>query len=301
MFRRILAALLLIGVGVSALALGWPQILSLQRTAVIAQLVSFRGAASVAALGVLSVLLVLSITNRAFRRLGFSLMTVAAVFVLINVAVLSSRGFGGTTLPARAPADLTVLTWNTLGDAPGAAVIAGLAIESRADIITLPETTLETATAVAALMSSAGLPMASHTVAFGRISKARSTSVLISTALGGYHLDGSRGSTSTLPSLVMVPDDGAGSTIVAVHAVAPLPRDLARWNADLRWVAGSCRSGDVILAGDFNATLDHLSGLGLSAGTTVGACTDAALRSRIGAVGTWPTAAPRCSARRSTT
>jgi endonuclease/exonuclease/phosphatase (EEP) superfamily protein YafD len=214
------------------------------------------------------------------------------VFVLVNGAVLSSRGFGGVPLPARAATDVTVVVWNTLGDAPGAGAIATLAIESDADIVSLPETTEETATAVAALMTSAGLPMAARTVASGHVSKSRSTSVLISTALGGYQLNGSAGSTSTLPSLVMVPDNGIGPTIVAVHVVAPQPRALERWTSDLQWLAGVCPSGNVILAGDFNATLDHFAGLGSSARTNVGACTDAALRGRTGAVGTWPTALP---------
>lgn len=292
MFRRLLAAMLLLVVAAAVLVLGWPQLFSLQRVAGIAQLVSFRAAGAAAAVAVLVVLLVLATANRRFRRLGLSLCALALVFVLVNAAVLASRGFGGSPVPARAATDLTVVSWNTLGDAPGAARIAKLAIESDADVVSLPETTEETARSVAALMTSAGQPMTSRTVTFGHVSKSRSTSVLISTTLGAYHLDESRGSTSTLPSLVMVPDSGTGPTIVAAHPVAPLPSQLQNWNADLHWLAGACRSGDVILAGDFNATLDHLSGLGSAAGTTVGSCTDAALRARTAAVGTWPTIVP---------
>ncbi|MHC5797186.1 endonuclease/exonuclease/phosphatase family protein [Lacisediminihabitans sp. FW035] len=292
MFRRLLAAVLLIAVAAAVLVLGWPQLFSLQRSAGIAQLVAFRGAATIGAAAVLVLLLVLAAAIPRFRRLALSLSALALVFVLLNAAVLSSRGFGSTPLPARAANDLTVVAWNTLGDAPGPAAIAKLAIDSDADIVSLPETTEQTAKAVAVLMTAAGLPMTTHTVAHGLVSKSRSTSVLISSALGIYHLDESAGSTETLPSLVMVPDNGSGPTIVAAHAVAPQPSELQGWNSDLHWLAGACPSGNVILAGDFNATLDHLAGLGTTPGATVGACTDAALRAHAAAFGTWPSFAP---------
>lgn len=292
MFRRLLAALILVVVAVAVLVLGWPQLFSLQRVDGFAQLVSFRSAAAIAAAVLLIVLLVLSAASQRFRRFGLSLSALALAFILLNAVVLASRGFETVPLPARASADLTVVSWNTLGDAPGAAAIARLAIESDADVVSLPETTEETAKAVAALMTAGGLPMASHTVAHGVVSKARSTSVLISTALGSYHLDASAGSTGTLPSLVMVPDDGSGPTIVAAHPVAPQPRELKNWNSDLRWLASKCPGGNVILAGDFNSTLDHLSGLGSTPGASLGACTDAALQTHTAAVGTWPSFAP---------
>jgi endonuclease/exonuclease/phosphatase (EEP) superfamily protein YafD len=292
MFRRILAAVLLIVVATAMLVATWPQLFSLQRTALVAQIVSFRGAAVAAAAIAMLALVVLALSSRPFRRLGGSLALIALVFVLAGAAVLSTRGFGGSAVGARAAADLSIVSWNTLGDAPGPRAIAALAIESDADVVSLPETTEETANAVAALMATAGLPMAAHTVAFGHISKARSTSVLISTALGGYHIDGSAGSTSSLPSLVMVPDGGTGPTIVAVHAVAPLPSELANWNRDLRWLGRTCGSGNIIMTGDFNATLDHFAGLGASPGATLGRCTDAALRGRSAAIGTWPAAVP---------
>jgi endonuclease/exonuclease/phosphatase (EEP) superfamily protein YafD len=292
MLRRLLAALLLVMAAVAVLVLSWPQLFSLQRVTGITQLVAFRGATAIGAAALLVFLLVLATGLPRFRRLGLGLSALALVFVLLNTVVLSSRGFGSASMPARAATDLTVVSWNTLGGAPGSAAIAKLAIESDADVVALPETTEGTATAVAALMTAAGLPMVSHTVAHGHISKSRSTSVLISSALGTYHLDESAGSTVTLPSLVMVPDNGVGPTIVATHPVAPQPGELSNWNSDLRWLAGACPGGNVILAGDFNATLDHLAGLGTARGTNVGACADAALRAHTAAVGTWPTFAP---------
>jgi endonuclease/exonuclease/phosphatase (EEP) superfamily protein YafD len=64
---------------------------------------------------------------------------------------------------------------------------------------------------------------------------------------------------------------------------------LSNWRADLSWLGNQCRRGNVIMAGDFNATLDHLDRLG---DDTFATCTDAALAKRSAAVGTWPTLVP---------
>jgi len=44
----------------------------------------------------------------------------------------------------------------------------------------------------------------------------------------------------------------------------------------------------VVMAGDFNATIDHMAGLG-KAGGALGTCRDAAVGTANGGVGTWPT------------
>ncbi|WP_412098034.1 endonuclease/exonuclease/phosphatase family protein [Microbacterium esteraromaticum] len=65
------------------------------------------------------------------------------------------------------------------------------------------------------------------------------------------------------------------------------------WEEGLRWVADVCTSagGDVVVAGDFNATVDHLAGLGTD-GHLIGACDDAALEAGGAGSGTWPSDAP---------
>ena len=45
------------------------------------------------------------------------------------------------------------------------------------------------------------------------------------------------------------------------------------------------------MAGDFNATVDHMGGLGVD-GATLGRCDDAAVATGNGAVGTWSSALP---------
>lgn len=292
MFRRILAAVLLLVVAGALLIAAWPQLFGLQRTAVIAQLVSFRGAAIVVAIAATILLAILALASRPFRRLGSSLALLALIFALVSVAVLATRGFGNSGFPTPGPSDVTVMSWNTLGGAPGPKAIAKVALDADADIISLPETERKTAGEIATIMKAAGRPMVAHTLAFDEISKARSTSVLVSTDLGSFHIDRTAGSTSVLPSVVLVPDSGPGPTIVAAHPVAPIPSQFAHWKADLNWLSTLCRSKNVIMAGDFNSTLDHLTGLATAAGTTLGRCTDTALATHNAAVGTWPTSIP---------
>jgi endonuclease/exonuclease/phosphatase (EEP) superfamily protein YafD len=126
--------------------------------------------------------------------------------------------------------------------------------------------------------------MWSHTISFSDSLEARSTSLLISSKLGNYAVSETYGNTSVLPSLVAEPVDGDGPTIVAVHPVAPIPGQMSNWRSDLEWVSALCQQPNLIMAGDFNSTLDHL--------TNLGQCQDAALANRSAAVGTWPTFLP---------
>ncbi|TXN31216.1 endonuclease/exonuclease/phosphatase family protein [Lacisediminihabitans profunda] len=292
MFRRVLAAALLLLLAVVLLIAAWPQLFGLQRTSGLAQLISFRGAMVVAAVGAMVVVGVAAALNRPFRRLGASIVLLLGVFAFVTVAVLASRGLGNETFAAKSRSDLTVVSWNTLGGSPGAATIATLALGSDADIVSLPETTKSTADAVAALLKASGRPMSVHTLTFDRNYGSRSTSVLVSEDLGEYHLDKTAGSTSTVPTVVILPNDGHGPTIVAVHPIAPVEGEMRNWRSDLRWLSGACDSKNVIMAGDFNATIDHLAGFVDKRGKTLGGCSDAGVQSGNGAVGTWPSSIP---------
>jgi endonuclease/exonuclease/phosphatase (EEP) superfamily protein YafD len=292
MFRRVSAAVVIVAVAVILLVLAWPQLFSLQRTFGTAHVVSFRAGAAVVAVALVVALTLLGMLIRPVRRFFASLALLLVVFALVNAAVLGTRGFGDTAFDTAGASSVTVLSWNTLGDATGAEAIATLALDSGADILTLPETTKALALDVAAIMKAAGRPMWVETTSFDEISKSRSTSVLFSADLGTYSKDETVGQTATLPTVVLRPDDGSGPTIIGVHAVAPIPGEFANWQTDLAWLADTCAGENVIMAGDFNATLDHMSGLASSADTTLGACADAGLASGNGAVGTWPTTLP---------
>ncbi|RFA19974.1 endonuclease/exonuclease/phosphatase family protein [Subtercola boreus] len=288
MLVRIITAMISLAVLAALAVLAWPQALGLEHTLGVAQLVAFRPALAVAAVVVAVLLLFGMLVARRTRAfLGF-LAVVLLLFAGGNVAILASRGWtpgaghAGTTAPAQADA-VTVLSWNTLGGQADAQTIADLALRLGADVVTLPETTEATATAVAALLSAGGTPFWSHTVSHGDF-PGQSTSILVSSALGEYAVNDSFGDTGNLPSIVASPVNGTGPTLAAVHPVAPVPDDLNDWASDLDWVARLCATPNTIVAGDFNATLDHL--------TDLADCHDAALSENTAAIGTWPTWLP---------
>lgn len=292
MIRRLLAAVFILAVAAVLLVIAWPQLLGLQRTPLVAHAVSLRALAASAAIGILLLVVVVAMLARGFRAMAASLTVMLVAFVLVNAAVLSTRGFGGERTSEARAGELTVLTWNTLGPATEPEAIAKLALETGADIVTLPETTLETATEVAVLMRQGGQPMWANTLAYNAYLPAQSTSLLTSTELGQYDYDSLAPSTAVLPTMVATPRSGDGPTIVAVHAVAPLPDQFDNWRADLDLLADFCAGEDIIMAGDFNATLDHMTGLGAEPGFALGNCTDAAMQSGSAALGTWPTRLP---------
>ena len=287
---RVLAAAVLVVLALVLLVLAWPSLFDLAGAPIVAQVVALRGLTSViAVLGALVFALV-AILWRGGRRFFASLAVIALAFTAINAAVLASRGFGDERFPERAPEELSVLAWNTLGDAPGAAGIAELALEEQSDIIVLPETSAATAEAAAVLLRDAGRPMWVYTEAFDQIAIARSTSVLVSAEIGEYDVDRDVGNTTVLPSIVLRPRGHDGPTIIGVHPVAPIPGELANWREDLVWLDSVCRGESTIMAGDLNATADHFTAT--SDGAGLGDCVDAAITTGNGAVGTWPASLP---------
>ncbi|MBB5633850.1 endonuclease/exonuclease/phosphatase (EEP) superfamily protein YafD [Cryobacterium mesophilum] len=292
MFRRIVVAVLVLGAAAAAAVAVWPQFFGVQRLPIAAQLVSLRGLAIACAVVVITGLVVVALIFRRGRGLLTLLALILAAFVVASASILAHRGVGDTTFEPRGAGDITVLSWNTLGDAPGSHAIAKLALATGADIVSLPETTRETATEVAELMRAGGRPMWAHTFHYDLISKARSTSLLTSVTLGEYHVDTDHRTTNVLPTVVATPVDGTGPTIIAVHTVAPIPSELNRWKLDLTWLSRACSGTNVIMAGDFNSTLDHFQGLATRDGAAIGNCFDAGAETGNAAVGTWPTALP---------
>jgi endonuclease/exonuclease/phosphatase (EEP) superfamily protein YafD len=294
MLPRILGWAVVLGTAVVAAVLLWPQAFGLQNQWIAAHVVALRGTAAacavIAALG-----LALLAIPRSTRTFGIAMAVVLALFAVGNLAVLTARGLGGSDASGD-EASVTVLSWNTLGEVPDAATIAGLALDEGADVVVLPETTEPLGEEVAVAMRDGGSPMWVHTVAFDEVAKARSTTILISPDLGQYEVTsalvpGPPGNTNTVPSIVAEPVGGDGPRIVAVHAVAPIRWELRNWRSDLDWLAAQCAGENVIMAGDFNATVDHFAGHGTDGGD-LGRCTDAAVQGRAGGIGTWPTDLP---------
>ena len=288
MFTRILRGfLLVITIALLAVCL-WPELVGLSRTDPFAFFVASRGATTVVALISIVVLLLLGILGRRVRRALRLVVTWFALFAICSGLLVWNTGWKDT-IAKTAAGQVVVFSWNTMGAKAGAETIAKEAMDAKADIVTLPETTSDVGAAVASFMRTAGKPMTMLTSKFDDVYKAHSTVLLISTALGDYSLAADQGDTGTSPSIVAVASSPASPTIVAAHAMAPEIGKLTQWRKDLTWLAGRCSQPNVIMAGDFNASLDNVAGLGPA---PMGNCGDAALKMGAGATGTWPSSLP---------
>lgn len=285
---RLLAVLLTVFSAIVAAVLTWPAFFRLERTFPIVQIVSFRGLLALAFAAVCVGALLFALA-RPIRGFALSLALISGVAAIANGGIMLNRGLGGDTLPAATDSSLRVMTWNTAGAATPADAVAKTAVAMDADIVALPETTVENGEAIAIAMREMGRPMWVHHTDYDGWA-AQSTTMLISPDLGDYSvIESSRDGTSNtriVPSVVAMPTNGDGPIVVAAHAVAPRASYMADWQADLQWLADQCVEENVIMAGDFNATLDHMIGLGVD-GAAIGQCNDAAAHTGNGAVGTW--------------
>ncbi|QCR18877.1 endonuclease/exonuclease/phosphatase family protein [Agrococcus sp. SGAir0287] len=290
---KVLGWLLGIAVAAALLVAAWPQTFGLEQAPIVAQVVSLRMGVVAIAAG-LTVLFLLLMTARRIRRFAGAVVVMLLVFMVASSGIHLSRGVDDAPVQA-AEGDLVVVTWNTLGDAPGADEIAGLLRDTGADVAMLPETTIETGTRVAEILGAEGNPFWAITTDFANSEYgALNTTLLVSAALGSYTAQPSVdvGQTNTLPTVVATPDDGSGPVLVATHPVAPIPQQMRNWRDDLAYVASLCAQGrSIIVGGDFNSTLDHWTSLGVGSGD-IGTCVDAAGATGAGAIGTWPTWAP---------
>jgi endonuclease/exonuclease/phosphatase (EEP) superfamily protein YafD len=292
MVRNVLAVILVVVAAAILLVAAWPQLFGLQDAPIIAQIVALRGLDIAVAIVVVLVLLVIMIWWRRGRRFLVLLTALILVFCLASIGILAVRGFGGSVSTAHGASDVTVLDWNTKGSKPSPATIAALVLSEHADVIALPETSQATGIAVAEILKAAGRPMWVFSGAQGGTFQAHATTLLISAALGRYKVDSSVGDTAVTSSLVARPDSGQGPTIVAVHAVSPRPGEMRNWRADLAFLAQACTGQDVIMAGDFNSTLDGLSAHRAVKGAQFAQCLDAGLAAHTASVGSWPTSLP---------
>lgn len=294
---RLLGILITVLFAIASAIVVWPQFFELEQTFPFAQLVAVRGLvlAAFLAIAVLSLLLLFA---RPLRGFAASILIVALLAAAATGAIGAVRGFDTGTLPEKTDESVRVLTWNTAGEAVSAETIADSILTQEVDIVTLPETAESVGERIAVMLREQGHPMWVHHVQFGNVEngpQAWETTILISPELGEYSViassqDGSS-NTGSVPSAVAMPLNGTGPTIVAVHAVAPRVEAMVGWQSDLNWIADQCPEGDFILAGDFNATLDHMAGLGTGGGD-MGYCRDVAARTGTGTTGTWPAEYP---------
>lgn len=295
---RLLGILFTLLLAIATAVVVWPQFFRLEQTFPFAQLVAVRGLVLGGFL-VIAVLALLLLLARPLRGFAASVLIVALLGAGATAAVGLTRGFGTSALPEQTPTSIRVLTWNTAGEAVPAEQIAQEILDQDADIVALPETTEASGERIALMLREQGHPMWVHHVQFRPDvpdgPESWQTTVLVAPDLGEYSvIESSKDGTSntgSVPSAVLMPVDGSGPTIVAVHAVAPRMEEMAQWRADLAWIADQCPQGSFILAGDFNATVDHMASLGVDGGD-IGYCRDVASRTGNGLAGTWPESLP---------
>lgn len=295
---RLLGILFTVLLAIATAVVVWPQFFHLEQTYPFAQIVAARGVV-LAAFLLIAVLALLLLFARPLRGFAASVLIVALLGAGATGVIGALRGFGTGSLPAATDTSVRVLSWNTAGDEVSASQIAQQILAQGADVVALPETTEAVGEEIAVMLREQGHPMWVHHVQFQPDvvdgPKSWHTTVLVSPDLGEYSViesseDGSN-NTGSVPSAVLMPVDGSGPTIVAVHAVAPRMEDMDQWSSDLRWIADQCPEGDFLLAGDFNATVDHMAGLGVEGGD-MGYCRDVASRTGNGYMGTWPSSLP---------
>ncbi|MGH3888636.1 MAG: endonuclease/exonuclease/phosphatase family protein [Pseudonocardiaceae bacterium] len=270
----------------SVLAAGWLPIGDMTPWA---QLVAFRPQLGV---GLLVLAGAMGLLVRAVR----TLCLVLAVLAATSTVTLLGR-VDGTVIAADDSA-VTVLSSNVMADGASVDEIVELAVTSRVDAVVLPEASRWFAASVTEGARRRGLALVSQTdepldpvdgmvtsdhVATGPFP----TSVLVRTDLKPRFATALPG--ALLGSLIATVDVGGRQlNLVAVHPAPPLPGQVSRWRADLGTVARWCATPSII-AGDFNATLDHppFERL-LDSG-----CVDAAALSGNALTGTWPSSWPR--------
>jgi endonuclease/exonuclease/phosphatase (EEP) superfamily protein YafD len=292
MVRNILFGVLVVVAAIALLVAAWPELFGLTDAPIVAQVVSLRGLDVAIALVLAVALALVAISWRGGRRLLAALVVLLLAFSVASIGILAERGFGGSTAQNKTSSDLTVLSWNTAGGKPGVAGIAALALAEHADVIALPETTQLTGFDVAKVMKAHGRPMWVYSATHGYTYESHATTLLISSALGRYTVDTSHGDTSVLSSIIARPDSGTGPTIVAVHAVSPKPHEMLNWRADLAFLSSVCQGTNVVMAGDFNSTLDELDTFATKSGANFGACTDSGYAAHAASIASWPTALP---------
>jgi len=270
---RVAAVVLAALAGVALVVLAVPL---LAGVAPVAQLVSFRAVVGLAACVVAGVVLAVPWLRRRLLPLGL----VLALGGLAQGGVLVARSLphqpGGTATGDT----LVVLAFNT-ADVVDAPTLARLVEQQQADVVALPETSPTTTGRAAALLGERGRRMVVESGA-STLPWIQGTTMLVSSALA----PGS-------PAAVSLPVGGVqvsatGAVLVAGHTTSPTARSqMAAWRSDTRTLVQACADQPgAIVAGDFNATLDHPGLHGL------GPCVDAAAAVGRASSGSWPSSAP---------
>ncbi|MET3803736.1 endonuclease/exonuclease/phosphatase (EEP) superfamily protein YafD [Nakamurella sp. UYEF19] len=286
--RRNLGTAGLLGLGAGAAVMLDPAKVGLSTTPVLLHALSFRGPMSAGLLASGAGTLLLSRRRNRSPSPGSVTGVTLVAAGLGQLAIMARRGWAKPEAPGRA--EITVVTLNTLGGAATPlqiiSLVAAELVSADAAVVMLPETTAGLASETARLLRALGHPFQVFSTSVDDTNPLSTTSLLVSEALGVY--EQREAPQMWLGAVLAVPVDGSGPTLAAVHPGAPMPEvGLGRWRHDVSAAVDLLRAHPhSIVAGDFNATVDHEDLRDVSPGF------DAAVRASRGAEGTWPARVP---------
>ncbi|MDX3003050.1 endonuclease/exonuclease/phosphatase family protein [Kribbella solani] len=270
--RVVLSVLFLVAVAVPL----YPELFGLDEVTPFPQLVAYRPQGLV----VLLVLALLMLVRRGWRIAA----ALAAVLALVGGALVAPRHFSHAR---QAPADarqLTIMVANVLGGGANAADVAQLIRDRKPDLVSLPEAQVDVREQINALLQDQQYK--GYTAQPGSAVES-ATSVLVAPSLGAVTF--ASDPATTLGNVVVTGGTLAGVRLIAYHGYPPLTDGVMTWKHDLQAVRHWCSEDPAtIVAGDFNATVDHadfrqaLGGYCRSVGPTAGG----------GLHGTWPADQP---------
>ncbi|MFP7696704.1 endonuclease/exonuclease/phosphatase family protein [Trueperella sp. LYQ143] len=227
-------------------------------------------------------------------RIAVGLAVILGGCALAHGVLIGARGIAnpgqlpldtGITASGQGTGAITVLSYNTQGGRIDVTALREVVKENGVDLLVLPETSTKRGKEINAALAEAGMEFQQFDTATDQYQPDfRSTVVLVSAALGQYtHVD------SGLPqesAVRIVPVNGSGPTIYAVHTFAPSPATIDIWRSHIRQVYALCdQPGPYIIAGDFNSTKDHELAVGAN-------CFDAMAEAGSAGLGTWPSTLP---------
>jgi endonuclease/exonuclease/phosphatase (EEP) superfamily protein YafD len=221
-------------------------------------------------------LLMLGLAGLARSRAAIAVMLAVCVCLLWAVA---PRAIGGTSSAAGRP--LRVLTANLNGGRGDAATIVDLVRRLNVDVLSLQELTWSERDRLTEAGLDAVLPYnVTKPETWGPVGSGVYSRHPLRERTGVFQPVGHH-----MPVAEVSLPGGQAIEVVVVHPVAPVPSTVPEWEAGVATLPPAPTTGEPrILAGDFNATLDHavfrrLLGTGY---------TDAAAATGNGLVPTWP-------------
>lgn len=270
--RVVLSVLFLVIVAVPL----YPELFGLDEVTPFAQLVAFRPQELVVVLA----LALLMLVRRGWRMAA----VLAAALALVGGALTAPRQFSAARPAPAGSRVLTIMVANVLGGGARAADVAQVIRDRKPDLVSLPEAQVDVREEIRAQLQD--LQYKGYTA---RPSKAveGATSVLVASSLGNVSFASEPG--TTFGNIVVTGGNLGQIRLIVYHGFPPLTDSVTTWKNDLLHVRRWCtQDPPTIVAGDFNATVDHadfrqaLGGYCRSVGPTVGG----------GLQGTWPADQP---------